>query len=328
MEKSNVKLKILYIMKILMEKTDEKHTMSTHQLINELLYYGIKAERKSVYSDIELLIFYGIDIICVKGRSNNYFVASREFEIPELRLLVDAVLSSKFISHHKSRLLIRKIEKLTSVHEAKRIHSGIMIDSQVKNSNEEIYYNVDKIQDAIRDNKKIQFKYFDYTVDKSIQFRRDGDWYEVSPYALTWSEDHYYMIAYYEFYGTISNFRVDRMSTIELIEERRVLLPKTKAFDIAEYKKKNFRMYNGEPTKVKIRFENGLINSVFDRFGKDILIIKESEHFFSINIEVVPSHTFFSWLFMFGDKVKILGPQEVVQSMAKMLNQVSKLYEH
>ncbi len=320
------KLKILYIMKILLEQTDEKHVMTISQLIAKLAIYGIEAERKAIYKDIELLTEFGLDIICVKSRSNEYFVASREFEIPELRMMIDAISSTKTISYKKSKLLIQKVERLTSIHEAKRIHKNISLDDQVKNTNEEIYYNVDKIENAIKDNMRIKFKYFDYTIDKTRKLRRNGEWYEVSPYALTWAEDHYYMVAYYKFYDCISNFRVDRMLSIETINERRVLLEGAKYFNVADYKKKNFRMYGGEPVMVKVQFDNSLVNPVLDRFGKDITLYKTTEKCFHINIEVVPSHTFYSWLFMFGDKVKIVSPEEIRNKMQLMAQDIVTLY--
>jgi predicted DNA-binding transcriptional regulator YafY len=324
---SNLKIKPLYIMKILMEKTDEHHPITVNEIIEELAKYDISAERKSIYSDIELLTSFGIDIICEKGRANKYFVGSRDFELPELKLLVDAVQSSKFITHKKSEELIKKIEKLTSIHEAKELHRQVIVADRVKTMNESIYYNIDEIHKAIQQNKQIRFKYFDYNLDKQIEYRRDGEWYYASPYALTWSDDNYYMIAYYERYNGISNFRVDRMAAIEMVEEDRIMCEDTKDFNVADYSKRIFRMFSGETETVKLQFDNSLINVVIDRFGKDIVINRQDDDHFIITVDVVATNTFLGWLFMFGEKVKILSPEHLINDMKTIAKRVADLYE-
>ena len=323
---SNLKLKPLYIMKILLEKTDENHPLTVNEIISELSYYDIPAERKSIYSDIDLLMSFGLDIICEKGRANKYFIGTRDFELPELKLLVDAVQSSKFITHKKSDELIKKIEKLTSIHEAKELHRYVVVADRVKTMNESIYYNVDEIHKAIQQNKQIRFKYFDYNLDKQIEYRRDGEWYYASPYALTWSDDNYYMIAYYERYNGISNFRVDRMAAIEMVEEDRIMCEDTKDFNVADYSKRIFRMFSGETEMVKLQFDNSLINVVIDRFGKDIVINKQHDDHFTITVDVVATNTFLGWLFMFGDKVKILSPETLKDKMIKALKELDVMY--
>lgn len=323
---SNLKLKPLYIMKILLEKTDENHPLTVNEIISELSYYDIPAERKSIYSDIDLLMSFGLDIICEKGRANKYFIGTRDFELPELKLLVDAVQSSKFITHKKSEELIKKIEKLTSIYEAKELHRHVVVADRVKTMNESIYYNVDEIHKAIQQNKQIRFKYFDYNLDKQIEYRRDGEWYYASPYALTWSDDNYYMIAYYERYNGISNFRVDRMAAIEMVEEERIMCEDIKDFNVADYSKRIFRMFSGETEIVKLQFHNSLINVVIDRFGKDIVINRQDDDHFIITVDVVATNTFLGWLFMFGDKVKILSPETLKDKMIKALKELDVMY--
>ena len=324
---SKLKFKLLYIMKILMDKTDENHAMTVNEIIAELEKYDIKAERKSIYSDIDLLSDFGLDVICEKGRANKYFIGSRDFELPELKLLVDAVQSSKFITHKKSDELIKKIEKLTSIHEAKELHRYVVVADRVKTMNESIYYNVDEIHKAIQQNKQIRFKYFDYNLDKQIEYRRDGEWYYASPYALTWSDDNYYMIAYYERYNGISNFRVDRMAAIEMVEEDRIMCEDTKDFNVADNSKRIFRMFSGETETVKLQFDNSLINVVIDRFGKDIVINRQDDDHFIITVDVVATNTFLGWLFMFGEKVKILSPEHLINDMKTIAKRVADLYE-
>lgn len=322
----NLKLKLLYIMKILLEKTDENHKLTVNDIIIELEKYDITAERKSIYSDIEILKVFGMDILCERSRANQYYVASREFELPELKLLVDAVQSSKFITHKKSQELINKIGKLTSVHQAKELDRQVLVDRRVKTMNESIYYNVDILHRAIQQNKQVQFKYFKYTVDKKMKLRRDGEIYNASPYALSWSNENYYLIAYYDRYDSISNFRVDRMINVELTDQDRILVDKAKDFNIADYSKKIFNMFSGKTQKVELEFDNSLINVVIDRFGQDVFINKKTKRTFCIKVDVVVSRTFLGWLFMFKDKVKIISPNHLKELMTNAAKAVLCLY--
>lgn len=324
---SNQKLKLLYIMKILLAKSDEKNLLTVNQIITELSLYGISAERKSIYTDIELLAEFGLDIICQKGRSNKYFIGSRDFELPELKLLVDVVQSSKFITHKKSKELIKKIEKLTSVHEAKNLHRQVIVSDRVKTMNESIYYNVDGIHQAIQLSKKVQFKYFDYTVEKQLKLRRDGKYYCVDPYALTYADENYYLIAYHEKYNDISHFRVDRMIEIEISEESQSEINEFKDFNVAKYSKKVFQMFSGEMHRVELELDNSLINAVIDKFGKDVNIFYKSQDTFRISIEVAATGTFFGWLIMFGEKVKINSPQSMCNEFKQYLLKVASLYD-
>jgi len=313
-------------MKMLLEKSDENHPITVQQIIDELGEYGIEAERKSIYSDIEILNDFGFDIICEKDRANKYFIGKREFELAELKLLVDAVQSSKFITHKKSSELIKKLETLTSAHEANQLHRQVMIADQVKGLNENIYYNVDTIHKAIQENKAIRFKYFNYNINREIEYRHQGDWYYSSPYALTWADENYYMIAYHERYNDISNFRVDRMKEIEILEKPRFIPEEAKDFNVADYTKKYFRMFSGATEMVKLKMDNELVNVVIDRFGTELQMKKYDEKSFIIHVEVVCSDTFFGWLFMFGDKVKILAPQKIVEEMKELVAKVQGVY--
>jgi predicted DNA-binding transcriptional regulator YafY len=314
-------------MKILIERTDEKHFLTVNDIISELKKYYISSERKSIYSDIELLKSFGIDIICEKGRANKYYIGSREFELPELKLLVDAVQSSKFITYKKSTELIKKIEKLASIYEAKELHRQVFVADRVKTMNEAIYYNVDAIHKAIQENKKVAFKYFEYDTDKKIKFRRNGEKYIVSPYALTWENGNYYLISYYERYEDISNFRVDRMNKIEIIDEDRFMIEDENKFDVADYSNKIFNMFSGDIESVELQFDNSLINVVIDRFGKEVFINKKDENSFSIKVEVAVSSTFYGWLFMFGNRVRILSPQWLVDTFKEKIEEVRANYE-
>ena len=294
---SNQKLKLLYLKKIMQEKTDENHPITVPQIIAELARYDIQAERKSIYDDLEALRVYGLDIECVKSKTTGYYIASREFELPELKLLADAVASSRFITEKKSKELIKKIESLASMHEAKQLQRQVYVMGRVKTMNEKIYYNVDEIHQAIADNRQIAFKYFEYTVDKEKRYRHDGEKYVVSPYALSWDDENYYLIAYYPKYPNLSHFRVDKMESIESLEELRLSMPDTKDFNLAEYSKKVFGMFSGEEEQIRIRFDNSLIGVVLDRFGQDVIISKVDENSFVISICACISPTLLGWLF-------------------------------
>lgn len=309
-----------------MEKTDEDNTITLNEMIAELEKYGITAERKSIYDDIESLRQYGIDITTRKTKTTDYFVANRLFEMPELKLLVDAVQCSKFITHKKSNELIKKIESFASVHQAMQLQRQVYVANRTKTLNESIYYNVDKLHLAIAENRQVSFKYFEYTVNKEKKFRKNGEKYITSPYALSWDDENYYLITYSEKYGDFTHYRVDKMADIEINEQARVKLPDGEHFNIAEYSKKVFNMFGGEEETVKIQFDNSLVNVVIDRYGKDITIERADENNFIVRIKVAVSSTFFAWIFQFGEKVKILSPECVVEKYAESLNKLTSLY--
>lgn len=324
---SNQKLKLLYLLKMLEEKTDEDNTMTINDMIAELERYGITAERKSIYDDLEALRHYGLDIAMRKSKTTDYFVASRLFELPELKLLVDAVQCSKFVTHKKSNELIKKIESLASYRQAQSLHRQVYVSNRVKTINESIYYNVDCLHAAIAENKKVTFKYFDYDINKEKVYRKNGDKYLVSPYGLSWDDENYYLVSFSTKYNDFTHYRVDRMTEIEIFNEQRDPLPEREHFDIAEYTKKVFSMFGGEEVTVKLQFDISLVNAVIDRFGKDITIGKVDEENFYIWIKVVVSSTFFAWVMQFGNKVKILSPESVVDQYSDALFEILKQYE-
>lgn len=311
----NQKMKLLCLMKLLAEKTDENHPLSIAQILDELAKNDIHAERKSIYGDMEALRQYGLDIIFRKSKTTGYFVASRTFELPELKLLADAVASSKFITEKKSKQLIRKIESLTSCYEAKQLQRQVYVNGRVKNPNEKIYYNVDSIHQAIAQKKQISFRYFEYTVDKKKKYRHGGKLYYASPYALSWDNQNYYLIAYYERYQKISHFRVDKMENIQLLETPARELPEGKEFDFAEYSKKLFGMFGGEEEQIRLQFDNSLIGVVLDRFGADADIKRADEHSFIVTFHAFVSPTLLGWIFEFTGNVRVLEPESLRQKL-------------
>ena len=325
MKLSHQKLKLMYLAKILMEKTDEEHTLTVPEMIAELSKLGISAERKSIYDDLEYLQLFGLDICSYKTKTTNYYIASRDFELPELKLLVDSVQASKFITSKKSLELISKIEKLTSNENAKKLQRQVFITNRVKTLNEQIYYNVDKIHEAIAANKQITFKYFNLDVNKKKVYRKDGGLYTESPVALTWDDENYYLITYKEKYDSYTHYRVDKMESIELTDDDRVLCDKP--FDLSTYSKTMFQIFNGEEADVSIEFSNDLVGVVFDRFGTDIMIARKDEDHFIIHAKVAVSPQFLTWVMSFGKKAKILSPEHVIEEMYSLAREITEIYE-
>lgn len=323
---SNQKLKLPYLMKIMLEQTDEEHPITVPQIIEELAKYDISAERKSVYSDLEALSLFGLDIVSQRGKTHGYFVASRDFELPELKLLVDSVQSSKFITHKKSMSLISKIEKLTSRGNARKLHRQVFVTNRVKTLNEQIYYNVDKIQEAIISGKQISFLYFDINPKKQKVYRKDGGLYRESPVSLTWDDENYYMITYKERYKSFTHFRVDKMDKIQICDEDIIYPPNE--FDLAAYTKTVFSMFGGEETEVTVKFKNNLAGAVFDRFGTDIPIIQSDDEHFVCRIKVAVSPHFLSWIISFGNRAEIISPNEVVDQIKALLDSVRQNYSN
>lgn len=319
----NQKMKLLHILHVLTEKTDEKHYLTAAQLIEELDKVGIRAERKSIYSDIDELTDYGYDIIHVKSRTNGgYYLAGRDFELAELKLLVDAVQSSRFITKKKSTELIKKIEKLTSSYEAKNLQRQVYVSNRIKTDNESIYYNIDDIHNAIQNNKKVKFQYMDWTVSKELKPRKNGQWYEVSPYALIWAEERYYLVGYSTLDCEIRHYRVDKIGKIEIMDEKREGMENPAGFDVAAYSNKVFGMYGGETESVTIAFPEKLIGVFIDRFGKDVDIRKREEGYLSVRTGIVPSGQFYGWICGLGKEVKILAPKRVKEEYCDYLQAV------
>ena len=321
------KLKPLYIMNYLLQNTDEDHPVTVNQIISYLDSQGISAERKSIYSDIEALQYFGLDIVqSGSGRSCGYYIAHRTFELPELKLLVDSVQSSKFITHKKTAALIKKIETLASIHEAQLLNRQVFVKNRIKTMNESIYYNVDEIHNGISKNKKIRFLYFEYNVQKERQYRRNGAYYVVSPFALTWDDENYYMVAYDSDAAMIKHYRVDKMEKISILEEDRDGLEAYQALDMAIYARKTFGMFTGKEEHVVLRFENHLVGAVLDRLGRDVFIVPDGPEHFTVRTDVIVSPQFFAWVTGFGTSAQVIGPGHVVEAMKDHICAVAGQY--
>lgn len=324
---NNQKLKIIYLMKILLEKTDEEHSITMPEIIAALESYGISAERKSIYSDIENLRVFGMDIIGEqRDRTFYYHVGNRQFELAELKLLVDSVQSAKFITVKKSNELIKKIEGLASKYEASQLQRQVYVSGRIKTMNESIYYNVDKIHTAIGANSKITFQYFQWDVNKKMVLRRNGELYEVSPWALSWDDENYYLIAFDSKEDKIKHFRVDKMLHIELKNEKREGKGRFRKFDMAVYAKKTFGMFGGEEQTVKLLCDNTFAGVMIDRFGKDIFMVPVDDSHFTVSVNVAVSGQFLAWVFALGEGVKLVEPQSVVEQMKEEAGRLMRQY--
>ena len=324
---ANQKSKLLYVRDFLLRNSDQEHPVTVNQIIGFLSQQDIRAERKSIYDDIETLRQFGLDIIQTKedGRCG-YYVGDREFQLPELKLLVDSVQSSKFITHKKTASLIKKIETLASVHSAQLLHRQVFVKNRIKTMNESIYYNVDEIHNGISNNRKIRFLYFEYNVAKERQYRHGGAYYVVSPFAMTWDDENYYLVAYDSEAGIIKHYRVDKMEKISTLDEERDGQEVYQALDMAVYTRKTFGMFTGEEIKVQMRFENHLVGAVLDRLGRDVFIVPDGPGHFTVRTDVVVSPQFFAWVLGFGPQAQIVGPAHVVEGMKAHIGSVAALY--
>ncbi len=322
------KQKLLYEIKILQDFTDEQHPIGTQEMIDRLAGNGIMAERKSIYSDMEQLIDFGYDINLVKSRSNGgYYLGVREFELPELNLLVDAVQASRYITSGKSRELIGKIEKLCSSYEAQGLKKQVYVSNRIKTDNESIYYDVDMIHRAIRLSCQIAFQYMEWTMDKKLVPRKNGKIYEVSPWALTCNDDNYYMVAYDSDVDMIKHFRVDKIGKMEVLDNKlRLGAKKFEEFDIARYTNHVFGMYGGEEEKVTLEFPNEMAGIAIDRFGKEINIHRVEKEHFHVCIDVAVSRQFYGWLAGIGPEVKIIAPEGVKRGYREYLQKIADTY--
>ena len=325
---TNQKLKLYYLSRIMTEKTDDDHMITMPEIQSALEEYGVTADRKSLYDDLEALGIFGIDVIGEKvGRHYYYHVCSKQFEIAELKLLVDSIQSSKFITEKKSNELIKKLMGFASEFEATQLKRQVVVQGRVKSMNESVYYLVDDVHRAIAENLKISFEYMRWNTEGKLERRREEP-YVVSPWALTWSDENYYLIAYDETVDRIKHFRVDKMKAIRVLDEKRSGRDKFRKFDLAKYSQMNFGMFGGEQVNVRIAFQNDMVGVFIDRFGKDITIHDAKQKGWSeINVDVALSDHFFGWIFALGSKVKIAGPKEVVTKFKKELKEIRKMYE-
>ena len=323
---SNQKLKLLYLMQMLLERSDENHPLTVQDMIDTLSLHDISAERKSIYSDLEALQLFGLDIVRSKGKSTGYYIASRDFELPELKLLVDSVQSSKFITHRKTLSLIKKIEGLASVYDAQLLQRQVYVRNRVKSMNESVYYNVDEISGAINRDRAIRFQYFEFDIDKQRRYRHDGKVYEISPFALMWDDENYYMLGYDQEAEKLKHYRVDKMTNIESAETERSGKELFAGMDMSSYSKQVFGMFTGSEQTVKLRFENRLAGAVIDRFGKEVMLIPDGEKHFTVSADIAVSPQFYAWVFGFGTAVEILSPDSARRELAQLAKSVSRIY--
>ena len=323
---SQVKLRTLYIMKMLLEKTDEKYTMSAADIDTALRDYGMSADRKTVYNDIETLREFGMDVLQVKGTNGGYYIGSRKFELPELKLLVDAVQASKFISRKKSEELIRKLESLASEHDARQLQRNVFIYNRPKTGNETIYYNVDQIHTAILENRQIQYQYAEWTVRKELKPKKQGAVYTVSPWSLTWDDANYYLIAYDEKADCMKQYRVDKMQRACVTERERIGKERFQDFDLVEFSKKTFSMYGGHDEEVTLQCGNELVGVILDRFGTDVMIIPADDGQFRVRVLVAVSPQFFGWVTGIGSGIRITGPGMVQKEYREYLKEILQGY--
>ena len=322
------RLKLLYLLKILFEETDDNHGLTLKEITSMLNAYDISADRKTLYSDFETLRNFKIDIITEKeGRDTYYHIGSRKFELPELKLLVDSVQSAKFLSARKSSELIKKIESLASRHDAKHLQRQVWISGRIKTMNESIYYNVDTLHDAINSNKQVQFHYYQWNTQKEMELRKGGSWYKVSPWGLMWDDENYYLVAFDADDMKIKHYRVDKMIHLQALEADRLGRKEFKEFNLPKYTKSLFGMFSGEPTSVTLEARNDLVGVVIDRFGKDIIIQRKDDEFFTARVNVAVSRQFLGWVFAIGDGLRIISPENVRQQMRNEIAVLQKSYQ-
>ena len=324
---SNQKLKLYHLAQIMLENTDDDHYITMPEIMSALEAYEVTADRRTIYADLKDLEALGIEVEGEPvGGGYRYHVVERPFELPELKLLVDAIQSSKFITERKTNALIRKLEKLVSKYEAMKLQRQVYVSGRIKTMNESIYYTVDTIHNAISENRKIRFQYFQWNVKKETELRHDGAYYHISPWGLSWDAENYYLIGYDSKAGKIKHYRVDKMLRLQMSDEKREGKEHFKKLDMADYAKKSFGMFGGREEKVKLLVENTLAGVIIDRFGKDIMLIPSDEEHFTVNVDVHVSTQFFGWIISLGERVKILGPEEVVAQMKEEIQRLARQY--
>ena len=323
----NQKFKLYRLAQIMLAKTDDDHYITMPEIMSALKEYEITADRKSIYTDLRDLEALGIEVAGEPvGNRYHYHVVSRPFELAELKLLVDAIQSSKFITERKTNALIKKLERLVSKYEAMKLQRQVYVSGRIKTMNESIYYTVDAIHNAISENKKIRFQYFQWNVKKEMELRHNGAWYHISPWGLSWTDENYYLVGYDSDAGQIKHYRVDKMLHIQMSGEKREGKQYFKRLDMADYAKKSFGMFGGEEQKVKLRVENNLAGVIIDRFGKDVMMIPEDENHFTVNVDVRVSNQFLGWVFSLGEGVKIVSPEEVLERMNREITRLIRQY--
>ena len=320
------KIRLLSLCKLLYERSDEAHPLSTTQIIEILKNeYSISAHRTTISKDVDVLKEFGRDIGKIESTQNKYFIERRLFETSELKLLIDAVESSKFITDSKSKELVNKLTLMTSSEKAGEIKRNLLAEDRIRPENESIYGIVDAINEAINNGKKISFQYFQYSVNKKKKLKNKGEIYIFSPYSLIWNGDYYYVVGYSDKHENIGSFRIDRIAdTPRVLKDDAVPMPA--GFDLSEFLKTTFRMFNRKPETVELICDNGVIDSIIDRFGEEVKIYANDMETFRAVVNVAISHVFFSWVFGFGGKVKIKGPDSIKESYANMVKEAYMEY--
>ena len=324
---TNQKFKLYRLAQIMLEKTDDDHYITMPEILSSLEAYGVTADRKSIYNDLRDLEVLGIEVEGepVGGRYH-YHVLNRPFELPELKLLVDAIQSSKFITERKTNALIKKLEQLVSQYEAVKLQRQVYVSGRIKTMNESIYYTVDAIHNAISENRKIRFQYYQWNVKKEMELRHGGAFYHISPWGLSWDDENYYLVGYDSEADTLKHYRVDKMLHIQMSDEKREGQEHFERLNMADYAKKSFGMFGGKEQKVKLLVKNELAGVMIDRFGKDIMMIPKEEKYFTVNVDVHISNQFLGWVFSLGDGVKIISPDEVVEQMKQEVERLQQQY--
>lgn len=324
---TNQKFKLYRLAQIMLEKTDEEHYITMPEIMESLAEYNITADRKSIYTDLRDLSVLGIEVEGEPiGNRYHYHVVSRTFELPELKLLVDAIQSSKFITEKKSNTLIKKLEKMVSEYDAQKLQRQVYVSGRIKTMNESIYYTVDAIHNAISKNKKIKFQYYQWNVKKEMELRHNGSWYHISPWGLSWDDENYYLVGYDSNAEKIKHYRVDKMLHIRLSSENREGREFFNKPDMADYAKKSFGMFGGKEQTVKLLVKNNLAGVIIDRFGKNVILFPADEEHFTVNVDVHVSRQFLGWVFSLGDGIKIVGPDDVVEQMRIEIKRLTEQY--
>lgn len=328
MKIKNQKQKLLYLAKIMQEKTDDEHGLTMPQIQEELARYDIEANRKTLYDDIAVLNDFGIEIIKQQeGYKTLYHCGKREFEPAELRLIIDAIASSKFITIRKSKQLIKKLEKMVSNHEAKLLDREVIVSDRVKNMNESIFYTVDAIQNAIANNHRIKFRYFSWNTEGGMEFHHDGEYYDVSPWALCWDSENYYLVGFDSNIGEIRHYRVDKMMNTDELLEKRLGSKRFKEKGIDSYTKKHFRMVGGTEERVSLLCKNKMANIIIDQFGRETKFQKADKEHFRTKVDVVVSDQFLGWVIALGGDVVIEGPESVRARVLELMRENLERYE-
>lgn len=325
---TNQKFKLYRLAQIMLERTDDDHYITMPEILSALGEYEITADRKSIYNDLRDLETLGIEVEGEPvGNRYHYHVVNRPFELPELKLLVDAIQSSEFITDRKTNALIKKLEQLVSKYEAVKLQRQVYVTGRIKTMNESIYYTVDAIHNAISENRKIKFQYYQWNVKKEMELRHNGAWYHVSPWGLSWYNENYYLVGYDSDAGQIKHYRVDKMLHIQMSEEKREGKEHFKKLDMADYAKKSFGMFGGKEQEVKLLVTNDLAGVIIDRFGKDVMMIPKDEDHFTVNVDVYVSKQFLGWIFSLGEGVRIVGPTEVIEQMQQEIERLVRQYK-